>query len=234
MSTSLIPDNDDTRLAALRRYQVLDATNERIFNELAHITAQLFQAPIALLSLVEEDEVLFKGNFGLPGTEKTERRLSMCSAAILFDESYVLNDLDTTPCQLTDPLLAQQLNLKFYAGHAIKTDDGFNIGTLCVIDHKPRSFSAAEDRLLTTLAGVAKRLLDLRLAFGVSADTSFKLWEPVYGALDGLLGRLQKIVNRRAAGPAAEAAPLTDAMTQEVADVATRLQHFIEAALLRV
>lgn len=231
---TLIPDNDEARLAALHRYQVLDATNERIFNELAYITAQLFQAPIALLSLIEEDEVFFKGNYGLPGTDKTERRLSMCSASVLFDESYVLNDLDTAPCQLTDPLLAQQLNLRFYAGHAIKTDDGYNIGTLCVIDRKPRSFSAAEDRLLTTLAGVAKRLLDLRLAFGTTAATSFTLWEPVYAALDGLLGRLQKIVDRRTAASAAEAAPLTDAMTQEVVGVATTLQKFIDVALLRV
>jgi hypothetical protein len=232
-STSLIPDNDDARLEALRRYQILDATNERVFDELVRITARLFQVPIALMSLVEEDEVLFKGNFGLPGAERVGRHLSLCSTAVLQDETVVFRDLEADPCLLTDPFVARQLNMRFYAGHALKTSDGYNIGTLCVIDRKPRQFTPPEDVLLTTLAGVAMRLLDLRLALGINPVSSFKLWDPVYKAIEGLLGRLQALAETRETQPKAKPTPLTDAMAKEARNIATVLDQHILAALQR-
>jgi GAF domain-containing protein len=135
------------------------------------------------------------------------------------------------PCQLTDPALAQQLQLRFYAGHALQTTDGYNIGTLCVIDRQPRSLSASEDALLTTLAGVVMRLLDLRLALGTSAATSFKLWEPVYGAISGQLRRLNTL-----AGEAARTGTdqLTPTMTQEVEAMASIIDQYVAATLVRI
>jgi hypothetical protein len=197
------------------------------------ITARLFQVPIALMSLVEEDEVLFKGNFGLPGAERVGRHLSLCSTAVLRDETVVFRDLEADPCLLTDPFVARQLNLRFYAGHALKTSDGYNIGTLCVIDRKPRQFNKAEDALLTTLATVAMRLLDLRVALGINSAKSFKLWNPVYQAIEGLLGRLEALATTRDLHPGAKPTPLTDAMTKEAQGIADVLEKHIAAALQR-
>lgn len=233
MHPDLIPRNDVARLDALRRYQVLDFASERVFDELAQLTALLFRAPIALLSLVDETEVLFKGNYGLPSAGRVERHLSLCSAAVLQNETLVLPDLDAAPCRLTDPLLAEQLGLKFYAGHVLQTDHGYNIGTLCVIDRRPRAFGAADDALLTTLAIVAMRLLDLRLALDATAATSFALWEPAYGAIQGQFEHLRGLAERRGAPPTCNA-PLTDAMTQEVAVIAAVLDRYIATTLARV
>jgi GAF domain-containing protein len=229
--TLLIPANDAARVEALHRYQVLDATNERIFDDLAALTARLFQTPISLISLVDQDEVLFKGNYGLPGAERVERQLSLCSTAILQDETIVFEDLQANPCQLTDPLLARELALRFYAGHALQTADGYNIGTLCVIDRQPRTFSAADDALLTTLARVVMRLLDLRVALDSTAATSFKLWEPVYGAIGGQLRRLTALAEQAATTAAGQ---LTPAMNKEAAAIAGIIDQYIAATLKRV
>ncbi|GAA4362416.1 hypothetical protein GCM10023185_30350 [Hymenobacter saemangeumensis] len=227
----MIPANDADRLQELHRYQILDATNERIFNELASLTARLFQAPISLISLVDQEDVTFPGNHGLPEAERVARNLSLCSAAILQDATTVYEDLKARPCELTDPSVATALNLQFYAGHPLQTASGYNIGTLCVIDHHPRAFTPAETALLQTLAGVVMRLLDLRVALGAKPDSSFKLWDPVYLAIGGQLRRLQALADQAAAAPTAS---LTPAMTREAAGIADTIDKYVAATLARV
>jgi len=231
LPASLIPENDAARLLELHRYQVLEATNERIFDELAALTARLFRTPISLISLVDKDEVVFRGNYGLPGAERVARNLSLCSVGVLQNDTVVFENLTEKPCELTDPSVARQLNLQFYAGHPLHSANGYNIGTLCVIDRQPRSLSAAEETLLQTLSGVVVRLLDLRLALGATAESSYVLWEPVYKAIDGQLRRLRMLADDAAASPTAN---LTPAMTKEATDIAGIIDQFITAALTRV
>ncbi|GAA3924664.1 GAF domain-containing protein [Hymenobacter algoricola] len=161
---SLIPGNDEDRLRALSRYEIVGTAPEGLFDELTTLTAKLFGAPIALVSLVAEGSVWLKAQFGLPGVRQVARTQSLCSVAVLHDEVTVFEDLQARPCALVEPQALQALNLQFYAGQPLRTPEGFNIGALCVIDRKARTFSADEQALLQHLAATVMLLLELRLA----------------------------------------------------------------------
>jgi RNA polymerase sigma factor (sigma-70 family) len=218
------PANDDARIAALHYYQIVDSANEQVFDELVALVARLFRVPIALLSLVDREEVQIAANCGLPGGGRLDRAFSLCSTAILQDTSTVFEDFNANPCCLTDPTVARQLNLQFYAGHPLHTPDGYNIGMLCVIDHQPRPFKAAEDALLTALAGVAMRLVELRLALRQQASLSFDQWQPLYGSMSALFGPLSALSEP---APAASAA-LLETMCQEATAIAAILGEHLD------
>lgn len=160
----LIPSYEPQRLEALRRYQILNVPGENIFNLLVAIVARLFNAPVALLSLVQAEEVHFIGNAGLPGVAVVPRPDSLCSVAVLQDGITLYEDLLRQPCHLTTQAAAHDLNLLFYAGSPLRTAEGYSIGTLCVMDYQSRQFSLPERDLLDSLGAVAMSLLDLRAA----------------------------------------------------------------------
>lgn len=160
----LIPAYEPQRLEALRRYQVLNVPGENIFNVLVAIVARLFDVPVALLSLVQAEEVQFIGNVGLPGVVAVPRPDSLCSVAILQDGITLYEDLLQRPCHLTTQAAAHDLNLQFYAGCSLRTTDGYPIGALCVMDRHSRQLSMPERALLDSLGEVAMSLLDLRAA----------------------------------------------------------------------
>ncbi|MGZ8536890.1 MAG: GAF domain-containing protein [Flavisolibacter sp.] len=151
----IIPSNDKERLKALDSYQILNTLPEGFFNNLAHIVAKSFDTPIALISLVGKEEVFFKANVGMPGITNTDRGISLCSLAILDPHPTIFEDAEKELCLLSNPFVAGEFGLKFYAGAPIVTPDGFNIGTVCIIDKLPRSFSHSEQELLTSFAASA-------------------------------------------------------------------------------
>jgi len=159
----IIPNNEDLRLKALYHYSVLDTLPDAYFNNLAHIMAQVFKTPIALVSLVEYESVFFKGNAGMEGMLKTDRGISLCSLAILDDDVTVIADALKDPCLMTNPLVRGDFGLRFYAGAPILTPEGFNIGTVCVVDKKPRKFDSAELDLLKRFAAIAMHELQMRM-----------------------------------------------------------------------
>jgi GAF domain-containing protein len=148
----IIPDNEEDRLQALGYYEIVDTLPEGFFNNLAHIIARSFETPIALVSLVDREQVFFKANVGMPGTTHVSRGVSLCSLAILDDEPTIFEDATKEPCLIANPLVAGEFGLRFYAGAPITTPDGFNIGTVCVVDKQPRSFSELEQELLVQFA----------------------------------------------------------------------------------
>jgi GAF domain-containing protein len=117
-----------------------------------------------LIALVEEEQVVFKGNSGMEGTKAVSRGVSLCSLAVLDDEPTVFEDALKEPCLLKNPLVAGQFGLRFYAGAPITTPEGFHIGTVCVVDKKPRSFSEEDKKLLQQFAQNAMALLMQRSA----------------------------------------------------------------------
>ena len=146
---SLIPADDAARLRALERYQLLDARNEKVLDEVVAATARLFRVSNAMLSIVEEDKVLLKAPYNLPaGVERIPRNQSLCSATILQDDTAVFEDLEKASAPGINISLIQQLGLHFYAGHNLRTPDGHNIGSLCLLDGPPREFASAERTLL--------------------------------------------------------------------------------------
>jgi GAF domain-containing protein len=151
----IIPINDELRLQALRSYEILDTVPEGFFNNLANIVARAFDTPIALISLVDKERVFFKANVGMPGSVNVDRGISLCSLAILDNEPTIFEDANREPCLLANPLVAGEFGLKFYAGAPITTPDGYNIGTVCVVDKKPRAFSDTEQELLVQFSKAA-------------------------------------------------------------------------------
>ena len=231
--TSLIPANDADRLRALEGYQLLDARSEKVLDEVVAATARLFGVSNAMLSIIEKDEVLVKAPYNLPvAVERVPRQQSLCSATILQDDTAVFEDLNKTSAPGIDISLLQQLGLNFYAGHNLRTADGFNLGSLCLYNGVPRSFSPAERGLLARLAGLVMHLLELRRVLGAHAEATAVLWEPVYRALGAQLGRLTALVERST--PPDQPVELTPALAQEAGAIISIIDQFVAAALKRV
>ena len=203
---NLIPSYEHERLEALQPYQVLSTPGQGVFNDFVGVVAKLFDVPIALVSLVRADDVVFIGNEGLPEAQVVPREDSMCSVAILHEGPTVFDDIPARPCTLVNPYVARQMQLGFYAGQALRAPNGQSLGSLCVIDRKPRHLSPAEGRLLTQLGLVAQDLLSLQAAS--AADTAL---DPALRArLDGLvqqsLIRLHTLAELRTLDPDPDAA----------------------------
>jgi len=152
---TIIPENDGERVKALASYQIMHTLPEGFFNNLARIVAKTFNTPIALVSLVDKEQVFFKANVGMQGTTYVDRGISLCSLAVLDNQPTIFEDATKEPCLLANPLVAGEFGLRFYAGAPIITSDGYNIGTVCVVDHHPRSFSTDDKELLVQFAQAA-------------------------------------------------------------------------------
>ena len=160
---NIIPENDDLRIEALKRYRILDTPPENAFDHIATLAAQIFNVPISLVSLVDREQVYFKANVGMGNVRSTSRGVSLCSLAVLDPEVTVFENASTEPCLLANPLVAGDFGLKFYAGAPITTPDGFLIGTLCVVDKETRTFSAQDRIVLQGLATLVMDDIELRL-----------------------------------------------------------------------
>src|SRR5215469_4138587 len=128
-----VPENEAERLGALRRYSVLDTPADGSFDHITALAAELFRVPIALISLVDHDRIWFKSHHGLDASE-TGREPGLCASAIFSPEVYHIRDAATDMRALANPLVAQGFGLRFYAAAPLRTHDGFNLGTLCIID----------------------------------------------------------------------------------------------------
>lgn len=160
----IIPDNEQERLAALARYEVLDSPPEGAFDKIASLAQAVFSVPIALIALVDSKRVFFKANVGMEGTTQVHRGISLCSLAILQEEVTVFENASEDPCLLHNPLVAGSFGLRFYAGAPIITHDGYRVGTVCIVDHQPRQFSEGQRDILKQMASLVMNELELRLS----------------------------------------------------------------------
>jgi GAF domain-containing protein len=229
--TSLIPSNDDARLQALARYQLLDNRSEKVLDDVVAAAALLFRVSNAMLSIVEEHQVLIKAPYNLPmPVERVPRDQSLCSATILQEDTAVFEDLDKASAPGVDLSLVQQLGLHFYAGHNLRTPDGHNLGSLCLLDGPPRQFSLAERQLLGSFASLVMRLLELRRVLGAHAGTTAVLWTFIYKAIGDQLARLTALAER--AAPAGTQ-PLPPSVAKEAEAIVGIIDQFVAATLRR-
>jgi len=151
------------RLRALRPYKALEDIHNEVFGQVAQLTAKLFATPMAQVSLVDAEEVTYPGNVGDPPlARRLARQDSICAVAVYQpNTTTIFPDLRTQPCQWVS--LEAQKDFAFYASHPIQTPEGQPIGSLCVLDKKPREFSAEEQLVLQRMANLTMRLLDLEL-----------------------------------------------------------------------
>ena len=228
----LLPSYEHERLEALQPYQVLGTPGQEVFNDFVGMVAKLFDMPIALVSLVRAEDVVFIGNAGLPGAEAVPREDSMCSVALLSHDLTEYRDLLAEPCALVNPRVGRQLNLGFYAGQALRSPEGLPLGSLCVIDHRPRQLTPAEGRLLHDLALVAQELLRLQAllagGFALPADTAARFEATVQQSLTRL-GTLADLRAWEAAPDAADTQRYHDARLDEARYLAQTLHRELRA-----
>jgi len=160
--TSLLPEDEAVRVRTLHQYRIVNTTPEKIFDEYAAWAAQLFNLPIALISLVDEEQVWFKAAVGTGGINSLGRGDSMCSAAILSDAAVVLSDYSKESCGLISQSVAEAVGLRFYAGAPLQMPNGQKIGMLAVIGRELRTFSDAESEVLVRLAQLVSQTIVLR------------------------------------------------------------------------
>ncbi len=153
-----IPDNEYRRLKTLRSLNLLDTEPEERFDRLTRLARRLFDVPIALVSLVDEDRQWFKSCVGLELRE-SPRRVSFCGHAILGDGTFIICDTLDDERFFDNPLVTGHPEIRFYAGCPLRALDGAKVGTLCVIDTQPRTFDADDVRALEDLAAIAEQEL---------------------------------------------------------------------------
>ena len=157
------PVNEQKRLGVLKRYELLDTPPDGNFDRITLLASEIFKVPIAIISLVDSDRIWFKSHHGLP-VKQIGRDPGLCASAILADDLYIIENAREDPRCLTNPLVAGEFGLQFYAATPLRTEDNHNLGTLCIIDKKPRTFSNEERRLLKHLGDIVMDEMHLRLA----------------------------------------------------------------------
>ena len=148
MTAAPLPRNEAKRLDALRSLLILDTPPEERFDRISAFAAKEFDVPIALISLVDRDRQWFKSSFGMDLCE-TSRDISFCGHAVNMSETLVVHDALKDPRFRQNPLVIGNPYVRFYAGSVLRLPYGQVVGTLCVMDRRPRQF----DRLDVAILG---------------------------------------------------------------------------------
>lgn len=167
------------RLAAVRRYQLVDQPLEAAYERIAFVAGAIFDTPIATVSLVEQDRVWLAACQGLSGVREVGKEPGLCASVIAQDDVYVINDAAIDPRTLEHPLVRGELGLRFYAAAPIRTHDGYRLGTVNVIDSRPRDATSRQVRALEHLAAMVSDELELRLMVIRSAAAEQRMRETV-------------------------------------------------------
>ena len=157
-----VPEYEEKRLALLSLYQILDTGADQIYDDITQIAAQIAQTPIALISIVDRGRQWFKSRIGLAVSE-TPREMAFCAHAILNpSEPLIVADATKDKRFFDNPLVTANPNIRFYFGSPPMVEKGLALGTLCVIDQKPRSLSPAQSQALGSLTRQVVLLLNIR------------------------------------------------------------------------
>ena len=158
-----VPENEAGRLNALNSFEILDTLPEDQYDGITKIISEICQVPIALVSLIDGKRQWFKSKIGLD-IDETPRNISFCQYAIMDDSLFTVEDALKDSRFKDNPLVTGFPKIRFYAGMPLRTSRGFNIGTLCVIDSKPRMLTASQKDALNALARQVINLLELKKA----------------------------------------------------------------------
>ncbi len=158
-----LPHNEAQRLDALKLYRIMDTASEAAFDAVVELASTICETPIALISLLDDKRQWFKAKVGLDASS-TPREQAFCGHAILGRDLMVVEDALADPRFRANPLVQSDPNIRFYAGMPLVLDGDVALGTVCVIDRKPRQLTAMQVKSLQLLQRTAAHLIELRRA----------------------------------------------------------------------
>jgi len=161
MGAPMMSTDDAARVGALQKYAILDSEPEQAFDDLTFLASYVCKAPIALISLIDENRQWFKAKVGISATE-TSRDIAFCSTAIQQPDVFVVPDAMRDQRFCTNPLVVSEPNIRFYAGAPLVNEDGYALGTLCVIDRAPRELGADQEAALKALSRLVLMQMEFR------------------------------------------------------------------------
>ena len=161
MGAPMMSTNDAARVEALQKYAILDSEPEQAFDDLTLLASYVCKTPIALISLVDEDRQWFKAKVGISAKE-TSRNIAFCSTAIQQTDVFVVPDALQDERFRTNPLVVSEPNIRFYAGAPLINEDGYALGTLCVIDRTPRNLAPDQEAALKALSRLVLMQMEFR------------------------------------------------------------------------
>jgi len=228
----LSAEQEAQRLQALEPYKTLTSLHREVYEQIAQLTAKLFATPIAQVSLVDADEVLYPGNVGNPElADRLDREDSICAVAVYQPSTTVFSDLRAHPCQWVSA--EAQKDFAFYASHPLRTTTGQPIGSLCVLDRKPREFTINEQLILQRMAGIAMKLLDLELV----ATAGQALWGDIQARIALSLQRIETLTalaRWEASSETAAALAYQASMHEERMLIVQDIEYQVSAAFARL
>ncbi|MFN3756346.1 MAG: ATP-binding protein [Flavobacterium sp.] len=162
------------RVEALRKYDILDTPPDGTYDRIVKLVAKLLNVPIAIVSLVDTDRIWFKSAFGL-NVQQIPREEGLCASAIFSKDFYMVENALKDPRTLKNSLVTSEFGLRFYAAVPLTTSNGYNLGTLCVLDKEPRTLNNTEQQILEDLAYVVIEQLELRLMARLAINSQNKM-----------------------------------------------------------
>jgi GAF domain-containing protein len=153
---------EKNRIENLYSYEILDTPPDGHFDEITSLASKIFNVPVSIITLVDTDRIWFKSAYGLD-TDQISRDPGLCSSAIMSDDIYVVEDAKVDPRTLSNPLVAGMMGLQFYAAAPLKSRSGYNLGTLCIIDKKPRTLDSREISMLRQLSRIVMDQIEIKL-----------------------------------------------------------------------
>src|SRR3989475_6305989 len=170
MSQAPLPKDEEARLHVLHQYEVLDTAPEKDFDDLTRLASHICGTPIALISLIDRERQWFKSKVGLT-VKETSRDIAFCAHSILQPDVLVVRDALADERFVTNPLVAEDPHIRFYAGMPLVTPEGLALGTLCVMDQVPRELNLEQKLALKTLSLQVVKQLELRRQLAVLCRT---------------------------------------------------------------
>jgi GAF domain-containing protein len=169
-----VPNSEPKRVKVLWQYDILDTIPEEVFDDLTELAARICEAPIALISLVDERRQWFKAKVGTT-VQETARDISFCAHAITQTGLFIVPDATKDKRFSKNPLVTSDPKIRFYAGAPLITPDGYALGTLCVLDKVPRELRPDQQQALQILARHVVDQLELRRRSRELAETKAEL-----------------------------------------------------------
>ncbi len=177
---------EEARIKKLHDYRILDSDPEEMFDQITNLTARLLNTPIALISLVDRDRQWIKSGTGTD-LKQTAREISFCTHTILNDQVMVVENAKIDPRFAENPLVTGEHSIRAYAGAPLRSQDGHNLGSLCAIDTKPRTFSAEQKDILDELSALVVGHMEMRRLANRAIKAEQRLIDAVDALPDGLV-----------------------------------------------